>query len=115
MENYFTKKNIILGRAFALALVGLEVVTDIRKANSKFGTIANETVQDNREVSIAVKSKEGNKYFVNCNPRLLRTYFELNKDSSIVGRKITYSQIENACPSDPNLIKEAQAQKNNNK
>ena len=96
-----------------MAISGLTVADTIEKANLKFGTIVKETVQENRESYIAVKAEEGYKYFANCNPRLLRVYYELSKNSLITGKKITYPQIEAACPADPNLIRQAQAKKNN--
>jgi hypothetical protein len=94
---------------------GAAIVINENHKIPAYGEIVTEGQQKNGEVMIGVITKEGGRSFANCNPQLLRCELKVNPRDLIVGKEIKHSTIEDACPSDPYLIKEAQSQKNNNK
>jgi hypothetical protein len=98
----------VTGIAIAAA-VGL-VINENHKTPD-YGTILNEVQQQNGEVSIGIKTKEGGRNFSNCDPQLLRRELGLSPRDQIKGGEIKYPQIEVSCPADPNLLKAAKFEK----
>jgi hypothetical protein len=92
--------------ALSFATTAAIVVAD-RLVNKNYGEIFAETQQNNGEVLVTIKTTEGKMVFSNCNPRILRQQLNGLNKTPVIGKEITYLDLEMACPNDPNILKEA--------